>query len=665
MSEQKAYGTKDSHALIRNIKMPGRNSKDPAAWLKQLDINSHDFPYISVMITDSFHEWTEKGAGLAFAGAWDWCVFSFEGKWLAGKEEADGPNHPLWEQVVNVSLTSARDCMLQIEENGSETAYLAMPLKTRSSGEIYALLGCKMPAGDMLKGGRYAAEAMSLHYITCFYRQLEHLFVEDLTAVHNHAERESGRRSLLFQIVQRMHDNIDVDAVLTEVIESIAAMYPGAKLTLYMSQDYHTSLPQVMPVPLKWDTEDVREKAFKDGRVAMKAHDDGQPIVEIGLPLGGKQGVYGVFHLVMHNPEDPDTDLSFLSMVAGTAGTAFENAKLYERSNQLIRELRMSNELTQRLNQSLQLGETFEVAFEELLEMFEADYCCILHYNEEKQGLEAVACNHPALIGEIIDVGRGVGGRVYSTGEPVIVSGYPDQSGTRSKLMDFTESQSLIATPISVGGEARGVIMLTHREPRFFSYDHFKLLQSLAGHIGLAVGNALLHAEVHRLANRDSLTGLYARHFLDQSIKEKQSGDYCGTLVVVDIDYFKQVNDTYGHQKGDLILRQVSDIVRLSIRQGDLAARWGGEELAIYLPQLSAEQAFHVAERIRIRVQKETDPVVTVSCGIAEWNWTDQHLTSVDSLFYRADMALYEAKNNGRNQVVVDKGTEEKAGQQG
>lgn len=178
--------------------------------------------------------------------------------------------------------------------------------------------------------------------------------------------------------------------------------------------------------------------------------------MEIGLPLGGKQGVYGVFHMMLDKPAFPDVDLRFLTMVADTAGTAFENAKLYERSNQLIRELRMSNELTQRLNQSLRLGDIFQYAFEELLEMFGADYCCILHLNEKKGGLEAIACNYPPLRGEIIDNGKGLGGRVYSSGEPLILSEYSGAEGIHSRLMAATQSQSAIATPLNVGGEVRG-----------------------------------------------------------------------------------------------------------------------------------------------------------------------------------------------------------------
>ena len=84
----------------------------------------------------------------------------------------------------------------------------------------------------------------------------------------------------------------------------------------------------------------------------------------------------------------------------------------------------------------------------------------------------------------------------------------------------------------------------------------------------------------------------------------------------------------------------------------DIAARWGGEELAVYLPQVSKDQAIRIAERIRRRVMEETHPQVTVSCGVSDWNWEEDKI-SVESLFYRADMALYQAKHNGRNQIQI------------
>lgn len=100
-------------------------------------------------------------------------------------------------------------------------------------------------------------------------------------------------------------------------------------------------------------------------------------------------------------------------------------------------------------------------------------------------------------------------------------------------------------------------------------------------------------------------------------------------------------------------MKQVSEIVTSSVRSEDVCARWGGEELAIYMPQVSVRQALDYAEVIRKRVAEETRPPVTVSSGIAEWSWMDEKV-SVESLFYRADMALYSAKNGGRNRIVVE-----------
>ncbi|SET47721.1 sensor domain-containing diguanylate cyclase [Paenibacillus sp. NFR01] len=660
MLNQEAYGQQECRMLFQDTIQVRQGSSDPAAWLGDTDILSHDFPFADVLIAESFAEW-HKTAVPPFAEGWSFGALNFEGRWIVplhtNSEDTVGGeamNAGLWTEAVQTSLMTGEIGSVTDETTEPEQALLVLPARTRGIGEIFALLACAMPLEQERQGGRFALEAMAMHFRTCFYRRFEHLLVSDLAGVHQHAERESNRRSLLFQIVSRMHDNIDVSAVLSEVLDSISAMYPEARLELFMSQDHRSTHPQIKPLAMRWGAEDVCTKAFKDGRIAVNAGCDDQSYVEIGLPLGGKQGIYGVFHMIVDSLAFPEIDLGFLTMVAETAGTAFENAKLYERSNQLIRELRMSNELTQRLNQSLRLGDIFQYAFEELLEMFSADYCCIMHMNEEKGGLEVIACNYFPLLNEILEAGTGLGGTVYMTGEPIIVGDYTGTPATSSRLMEATRCQSVIATPLNVGGEVRGAIMLAHKDPHFFSFDSFRLLQAMAGHIGLAVNNARLHAEVRYLANRDSLTGLYARHYLDEEIKERQSKDFCGSLIVVDIDQFKMVNDTYGHQRGDKILKQVSEVVKTSIRHGDIAARWGGEELAVYLPQLGVQQAERVAERIRKRVMGETEPRVTVSCGVAEWGWTDERV-SVESLFYRADMALYEAKHSGRNLVVVDK----------
>ncbi|MGO4274710.1 sensor domain-containing diguanylate cyclase, partial [Paenibacillus sp. TAF58] len=358
----------------------------------------------------------------------------------------------------------------------------------------------------------------------------------------------------------------------------------------------------------------------------------------IAAPLSGKQGVYGVLYMTSNNELIHASDLQFISLLADTAGSAFENAKLYEQSNLMINELRLINEITKQLNQSLRLNEIFNSASTEILSIFGADYSCILQADRNSENLIVQATNLPAMFHETFTVDQGFSGVVYTSKEPIIISDYWSNDKVQSKLMKLTNSRSLIGSPILVNGQVEGVILVVHSKPNFFSYDNYKLLQVLSGHIGLAMTNASLHAEVKRMVITDNLTGLYVRHYLDEQANSMQKKDFCGSLIVVDIDNFKRVNDTYGHQVGDKILIQVSQIIKTSIRDSDIAARWGGEELAVYLPQVAKAQTIRIAERIRVRVLEETNPQVTVSCGVSDWNWEEDKI-SVESLFYRADMA--------------------------
>jgi diguanylate cyclase (GGDEF)-like protein len=298
------------------------------------------------------------------------------------------------------------------------------------------------------------------------------------------------------------------------------------------------------------------------------------------------------------------------------------------------------------------LNETFHFAMNELLHIFNADYCNLMQLNNETGMFQVMATNLPDMASDSFTAEYGFCGIVRQTKEPLIVSDYWSTRVVSSKMMDATGSRSLIAAPIMAGTDVVGVIMVAHKNPNYFSYSNYKLLSVLSTHIGLAISNASLHAEVRRMVITDNLTGLHVRHYLNEQIQSKMRKDPCGSLILVDIDNFKKVNDTYGHQIGDSILIAVSDAIRSCIRDTDIAARWGGEELAVYLPHIRAEQAYRIAERIRSKVERDTSPPVTVSCGLSEWTFEDDKI-SVESLFYRADMALYEAKNSGRNRIFV------------
>jgi len=474
---------------------------------------------------------------------------------------------------------------------------------------------------------------------------------EQMTILHQYYESELKKKEVLLQVVRKLHANMDVDAVLSEIISSMLEIYPGSSIELFLSHDSESQLATVKPLQFKPGEDNMPIRAYLEGRPIFNQDPDGL-VHRLSVPLHGQQGVYGVLHLTELNHHASELDLTFIMQLADSAGTAIENARLHESSTVLINELRLINEITRRLNQSLKLQEVFRFASDELLKIFGADYSLIMQIDRDSGKMIVQSSNLPELARDTFTLDYGFAGIMLRTKEPLIISDYVNNPKVRSKLMESTGARSMIGSPIIVGSEVVGVILMAHRRAHYFSYNNYKLLQVLSGHIGLAITNASLHAEVRRMVITDNLTGLYARHYLDEQINLLQKKDFCGSLIVVDIDHFKSINDTYGHQTGDQILKQVSRIIRSSIRDTDIAARWGGEELAVYLPQLTIDQTIGIAERICRRIEQETEPLVTASCGISQWSWEDEKI-SVESLFYRADMALYEAKRSGRNQIKI------------
>lgn len=156
----------------------------------------------------------------------------------------------------------------------------------------------------------------------------------------------------------------------------------------------------------------------------------------------------------------------------------------------------------------------------------------------------------------------------------------------------------------------------------------------------------------------DNLTGIKNRYYFDERIKEevdlakRQKASF--SLLLFDLDHFKLVNDNFGHDVGDKVLKRVTDAVSKIIRSYDIFARWGGEEFVVLMPNTTEAEAVPAAEKIRKTVEDISHPdieKITISIGIAIWEADDD----VDQIFVKADKALYTAKNQGRNRVIVYK----------
>ncbi|WP_080840314.1 diguanylate cyclase [Cohnella massiliensis] len=641
--------------------LPSLTPSELPTWVQRQDLSEADLPYIQALLTESFADWNEQAEQFPWLAGCSIVLLHPDGTKAACKGEPDGDNRlPANWKTERIGMTAAgsalqtcRPALTRGDEHEFEAFrffdMMAAPMFTRSSGLLCGVLVGLMPAGQAQAGELKLLQAAALHLRSCLYRRFELMLLGDHLHSTELVRREERRSTLLFEAMRKLNDHIYVEDVLSEVLGILDQVYPFCCADLFLSQDYSSMNEKVKPLAFHQQEMDLCWKAFMDGEIREEFQGTNR---RIAFPLAGKQGVYGVMLLEMRGKPFDEADLRFVTMLTGVAGTAFEKAKLHEQANTLVGELRLINELTQRLNSSLKLKDTMTFATDALLDMFKADYCFILQLDSFKAQFTVIASNVPEMTTEVFAADYGFCGVMLSTKEPIILSDYHNATPVHSRIMDETISRSLLASPLIINGEVIGAVLVTHRLPNHFSYDNYKLLQVLAAHLGLAVSNATMHAEMRRMVITDNLTGLFARHYLNERIQRRQLRDGSGSLILVDIDHFKKINDTFGHQVGDVILMQVSSIVQSAIRDSDIAARWGGEELAIYLPQLGLEQTKRIAERIRRRVEEETDPKVTVSCGVSQWTTADERV-SVESLFYRADMALYDAKHSGRNNVAV------------
>ncbi|HVU75076.1 MAG TPA: diguanylate cyclase [Mycobacteriales bacterium] len=264
-----------------------------------------------------------------------------------------------------------------------------------------------------------------------------------------------------------------------------------------------------------------------------------------------------------------------------------------------------------------------------------------------------------------LPAGEGVLGHVFATGEAV--RGRTDEPGHPQTVLPSPKeprAQTLIAVPLRASGKVIGVLGLYDREDgKDFDETDLGTIHTFAAQAGVAIDNVLLHQEAQRLSITDGLTGLWNYRYLTMALAREveRAVRFQRPLAVLmlDLDRFKNINDRYGHQRGDAVLVEVATRVKGEIREVDVLARYGGEELVCVLPETDAGGAVVIAERIAEAVREahfegsmvHEEPLsVTVSIGVAVY---PEHGASGAALLRAADEALYEAKRAGRDAVRV------------
>jgi two-component system cell cycle response regulator len=217
------------------------------------------------------------------------------------------------------------------------------------------------------------------------------------------------------------------------------------------------------------------------------------------------------------------------------------------------------------------------------------------------------------------------------------------------------DAEDLVVVPLSAEGRGLGALVLEHDDGTGrINRRVVSGLERAASYAALALRNAWLLEQVQRLAATDGLTKIANRRTFEQTLEREvaratRSAEHV-SLVMVDIDHFKSLNDTHGHQAGDEVLRNVAAALAMECRDFDTAARYGGEEFAVVLPGCGPEEAAKIADRLRKAVSAAPSIVeITASAGVATF---PSHAGDADTLVRAADDALYTSKRNGRNRTT-------------
>jgi len=236
---------------------------------------------------------------------------------------------------------------------------------------------------------------------------------------------------------------------------------------------------------------------------------------------------------------------------------------------------------------------------------------------------------------------------------------------SKQKVMDPQASvKSHLTLPLVIEGEIIGCISITSDQANMYNVPRLQFFSVFGYQMAASLKHIQRLSTVKKEAFYDTLTNLFNRRHFEERLSAETQKAFEGrsnlSVIMVDIDHFKKVNDTFGHDGGDKILREIASLLKNSVRQHDTVARYGGEEFVLLLPGVPLDSTNMVAERIRRLVEDTlfdmgpTQIHVTISLGIS--NFPIHRVKSKEELVKMADLALYEAKKGGRNRVCIFKG---------
>ena len=499
------------------------------------------------------------------------------------------------------------------------------------------------------------------------------LTLENYAIMHD-AQRRTREFELLTQIGQATSSHLDQDEILRTIQVELGRIFPtrefyiafqeGDEIRFELEVENGQITPKrSRPVASGWteyivrtgqpllirsDLESTREKlglTFRPPRPAKS-------FCAAPIFLGGKPA--GVMAAMSYEREYvyEARDLEIMRTAAGQVSVAVENARLFADEQRRSKQLAFLNNISKVAISSGDAEQMLVEIVREIEKNFRFDHIGvgILDYATKDIEIKAEAGPNPGAIGRRFTLGSGILGRVARSGSTQRLH---DPNGNLGGVLP--QARSVLCIPISYGETLLGVLGIESLRDNAFTKEDELILNTLADLLATALHNSFVFQKLQQQSITDGLTGIKTRRFFWEALtgewKRASRSGRPFSVVLIDLDKFKDVNDTLGHLEGDLVLARVGRLLEQKCRQSNVVARYGGDEFIILMPETGVEQSQVLAERLRVWIatdQMLAEHHITGSFGVASF---PAHGFSVEDIIRVADAGMYVSKHAGGNRV--------------